>query len=79
MSMPGFSAELSLYRTNEQYRKAIEAVPTNGGVNPAWTWEDLLEENRPPLRERICWLPYWGFCIDKWGRPYRCMRYQYIC
>lgn len=35
MSMPGFSAENSLYRTDEKYQVAGKSAEETGGIRPA--------------------------------------------
>ena len=79
MHIPGFVAELSLHNTNEQYGTLSDATPTRGGVYPAWSVQDMLDENTPSLTQRLCWLPYWWSCFDRRRGPYPCMRYLYIC
>jgi hypothetical protein len=36
MSLPGFTAETSLDKTKEHYRRAVSPAHTNGGVYPEW-------------------------------------------
>ncbi len=36
MSMPGFNAEASLYRTSDMYRVAGTSDPMAGAISPSW-------------------------------------------
>jgi hypothetical protein len=59
MNMPGFTAEASLYKTNELYRAAIKGAYPNGAVYRAqfFTWPPRTEIDRPtsPYHDAMFW------------------------
>ena len=81
MNVPGFTAEISLYKTDKHYLAARGSAPAREGVYAA-QWDvtaDDLRQGPPSFGERQCWLPYWGVSPGgRWGAR-GCWKYRYIC
>lgn len=72
MNMPGFTAEISLYKTHALYQAAMKGVQTNGAVYPAQSaigfpglppW--AVDPNPPNPLGLYCWRCGWRSVWDK--------------
>jgi len=81
MNTPGFTAEMSLYKTSEHYHEALGSAYASEGVYPAqWDFTaDDLRQSQTSFGGSLCWLPYQGWCFGAHGLPYRCWKIRYIC
>jgi hypothetical protein len=69
MNMPGFTAEVSLYKTNEQYHETVGAALASGGIYPAQSVfldrPEVLGGITVPTPSEIFCRPLLGWCLDK--------------
>lgn len=86
MTLPNFAAEASLYASSARYHRAPTPMPSEGLLPAQSIFErrpDLIDDaivaTEPLFNPRLCWLPYWTWCMSNSGRPYRCLTLRYIC
>jgi hypothetical protein len=81
MNVPGFTAEMSLYKTDKRFHEAIGSAYASEGLYLAQRVfsPDDLRQGPPSFGGKLCWLPYQGWCLGANGLPYRCLKVRYIC
>jgi hypothetical protein len=80
MNAPGFTAELSLYKTKRHYHEANRAIYASGGLYPAQLdfAADDLGQSQTSFGETNCRVvPYLGWCYGADG-PYQCWKLKFF-
>lgn len=81
MNTPGFTAEMSLYKTSARYHVAFASGSASEGVYPAqldFTADDLGQSQTSFGATNCRAVPYLGWCYGPHGQAYQCWKLKFI-